>query len=344
MELYRHLEKISSKYKKSVLALGNFDGFHRGHQVVVGEAGRIARETNCPLGIFTTEPHPRSYFTPNQPNFRLTPFRERSLHMEKFGVDVQFVPHFDEKLASTDAEDFVKRILVDQLEVSHLVTGYDYMFGKKRGGDTDLLISMGEQYGFEVTVIKPVSVGIEGAAGEIYSSTLVRDALKAGEARRAAALLGHWWNFSGIIVKGDKRGRTIGFPTANIELHDSIIPKHGVYAVRFILNSGKINFDGKVFDGVANIGTRPTFDKKGELLEVHIFNFDEEIYGYHGRVELVGFIRPEKKFSGIEELKIQITKDCRSAKRVLSDPENSRSHLASISLEDYLERFSSPYT
>lgn len=339
MELFRHFDNISKDHKKSVLALGNFDGFHKGHKVVVGEAGRIARDNNLPLGVFTTEPHPRSYFNPNQPNYRLTPFRERSRLLEGFGVDVHFVPHFDKILSSMSPSDFIEEVLVNKIGVSHVVTGYDYKFGSKRAGDTGLLIKSGKEYGFGVSIIEPVNVGVEGAAGEIYSSTLIRDSLKEGKARRAAALLGHWWTVNGKVVEGDKRGRTIGFPTANVEFHESIVPHHGVYAVRVLFEQ-----TGKVIEGVANVGTRPTFDKTGELLEVHLFDFTEEIYNSHIQVNFVGFIRSEKKFEGLEQLKSQIEMDCKVAKGLLSDPENEHNRLLSINLDGYLKKFPKPFS
>ncbi|MGY8986253.1 MAG: bifunctional riboflavin kinase/FAD synthetase [Sphingomonadales bacterium] len=339
MHLYRYLEEISDNQKGSVLALGNFDGFHKGHIVVVGEAGRIAKKQVRPLGVLTTEPHPRSFFNPSQPNYRLTPFRERSRFLEEFGVDIHFVPHFDYDFSSTLAEDFIQKILVNQIGVSHIVTGYDYKFGKGRSGDTDLLKSFGKKLGFDVTIIAPVCVGVEGAAGEIYSSTLIRDSLRAGLPRKAAALLGHWWVVNGRVVEGDKRGRTIGFPTANIEFHDSIIPHHGVYAIRAIFENS-----GKVIDGIANVGTRPTFDKKGELLEVHLFDFSKDCYNEHVQINFVGFIRSEKKFEGIEQLRSQIKIDCTTAKGLLRDPENDHSRLSAITLVDYLIKYPIPFS
>jgi riboflavin kinase/FMN adenylyltransferase len=227
---------------------------------------------------------------------------------------------------------------VEGLDTKHVFVGYDYRFGKQRGGGTDVLAWMGEMEGFGLSVIKPVTVGLEGYAGEVYSSTLVRQALQAGEARKAAALLGHWWSINGRVTGGDKRGRTIGFPTANVELGESLQPKLGVYAVR-------VHVDGQdgVIGGVANIGRRPTFDKRDVLLEVHLFDFDGDLYDRHLRVELVAFLRAEQKFDGIDALKSQINKDCRVAKIVLAEPENSRDRLEPPTLERYLRLFPEPH-
>ena len=335
MLIVRHLTEMPSAARGCVAALGSFDGFHRGHQTVIGEAGRLARHMGVPLAVITTEPHPRQFFQQGRPPFRLTPFRERSQLLETFGVDVLGVLSFDAGLAGMAAQDFVLDVLLDGFGALHLVAGFDYRFGKGRGGGVDVLRWMGEQEGFGVSVIEPVVVGVEGAAGQVYSSTLVREALRAGQARRAAALLGHWWGISGRVVRGDQRGRTIGFPTANMELGDSLQPALGVYAVRAVLdeNAGDA---GRVIAGVANLGRRPTFDKHDVLLEVHLFDFDEALYDRHLRVELVGFIRPERKFDGLDALKAQIAEDAATARLLLADPENARDRLPPPTLDGYL--------
>lgn len=334
MRLLRHIEEIQVEHRGNVVALGNFDGFHRGHQVVIGEAGRTAREMGLGLTVVVTEPHPVSFFAPKAPPFRLTPFRERAQLLEQFGVDQLLVLPFDKSLAGMLAQDFVMDILVDGLDTKHVFVGYDYRFGKQRGGGTDVLGYMGEMEGFGLTVIKPVTVGLEGYAGEVYSSTLVRQALQAGQARKAAALLGHWWSINGRVTSGDQRGRTIGFPTANVELGESLQPKLGVYAVRV-----HIEGDEAVYGGVANIGNRPTFDKRDVLLEVHLFDFNADLYEKHVRVELVAFLRPEQKFDGIDALKDQIYKDGRVARIVLAEPENDRDRLEPPTLDRYLSLF-----
>jgi riboflavin kinase / FMN adenylyltransferase len=338
MRLFRHINELEACDRGSVVALGNFDGFHRGHQVVIGEAGRLARAMGLPLTVVVTEPHPVSYFAPHVPSFRLTPFRERAQLLENFGVDQLMVLPFDQALASMSAQDFVLDILGKGLDTKHVFVGYDYRFGKGRGGGTDVLGYMGDEEGFGLSVIRAVTVGLEGYAGEVYSSTLVRKALQNGEARKAAALLGHWFTINGRVSEGDKRGRTIGFPTANIELGESLEPKLGVYAVR-----ARIEGRDEILTGVANIGKRPTFDKRDVLLEVHLFDFDDDIYGQHLRIELVAFLRAEAKFDGIDSLKAQINKDSRIAKIVLAEPENAPERLSAPTLDKYLDLFPAPH-
>lgn len=338
MRLFRHTNEIQSTDRGCVVALGNFDGFHRGHQVVIGEAGRLARSMGLPLAVVVTEPHPVSFFAPNVPAFRLTPFRERAQLLENFGVDQLLVLPFDNDLATMSAQDFVLDILCEDMDAKHVFVGYDYRFGKGRGGGTDVLACMGDMEGFGLTVINAVTVGLEGYAGEVYSSTVVRNALKNGEARKAAAILGHWFTINGRVTEGDKRGRTIGFPTANVELGESLEPKLGVYAVRV-----RVDGTDDIISGVANIGNRPTFDKRDILMEVHLFGFDQNIYDRHMRVELVAFLRPELKFDGIDALKAQIHNDCRVAKIILAEPENAAGRLSAPTLDQYLELFPDPH-
>ncbi len=318
MKLYRSLNAIPGPSRGCVVALGSFDGFHRGHQSVIGAAAKLALAMNTTLGVMTTEPHPRRFFRPDDPPFMITPLRTKVRLLQNFGVDSVFILNFDQSIAQLPAQDFVKQILVDGLGAIHVVFGYDYRFGKGRGGGANVLRYMGDEEGFGTTQLSPVSVGVEGSAGEIYSSTLVRDALKNGEARRAAALLGHWWSVENHVLKGDQRGRAIGFPTANLDISDYVQPRFGVYAVRV-----RRMQDGKVLNAVANVGKRPTFEKQDVTLEAHLFDFDEDIYGELLNVEFVSFIRPEKKFSGIDTLKAQIAEDCETAKLVLANPDNA---------------------
>lgn len=338
MRVFRHPDEYTARDRGAVVALGNFDGFHRGHQVVIGEAGRLAREMGVNLTVIVTEPHPVSFFAPKAAPFRLTPFRERAQLLESFGVDQLLVLPFDKNLAGLAAQDFVAEILVKAVGALHVCVGYDYRFGKGRGGGTDVLAWMGEMEGFGLSVIQPVTVGLEGYAGDVYSSTLVRTALQNGQARKAAALLGHWWSINGRVSEGDKRGRTIGFPTANLELGESLQPKLGVYAVRV-----SVEGEDRIFNGVANIGNRPTFDKRDVLLEVHLFDFGGDLYNKHLRVQLVAFLREEQKFSGIDALQEQIACDSRVAKIVLAEPENGSDRLEAPTLGRYLEAFPEPH-
>lgn len=338
MEIIRHTDDLPGKLEGGVAALGNFDGFHRGHQVVVGEAGRIARSQKKPLLVILTEPHPRSFFNPGGEPFRLTPFRERLNLLETFGVEGAVILNFNQDLANKKPEEFAGEILKKGLKISHAVVGYDYRFGHKRAGEAQTLEKLGKDFGFDCSIIPQVHFGVEGAAGQAYSSTLVRQALKEGQARKAAALLGHWWTVNGPILGGEKRGRRIGFPTANIEFHDSIVPRYGVYAVRArVEGAGE-----RLIDGVANIGVRPTFGGDKVLLEAHLFDFDGDHYGRHIRLHFVAGIRPEKKFDSLDALKGQIGLDCETAKEILADPENVHEHLQLPGLENYLESHPKP--
>lgn len=332
MHIIRHPEHLSPDWQRMVVALGNFDGFHRGHQTVVGEAGRVARATGQKLAVLVTEPHPRSFFWPDAPAFRLTSFRERAELLESFGVELHIALAFDSALAATKPDEFAKTYLLEGLKISCAVVGYDYRFGVNRSGDADTLRELGAELGFDVLIVDPVTFGVEGAAGEIYSSSRIREALRSGEARLAAALLGHWWGKSGHVLKGDQRGHKIGFPTANLEFHDSLVPRHGVYAVRVRIGEDR----PQMLDGIANVGLRPTFGGDTELLEVHLFNFDQEIYDRLIRVEFVGFLRAERKFDGAQELGSQIQRDIMACRTMLRDPENRRRRLTVPTLDDYL--------
>ncbi len=310
MKLYRHLENLPRGVTGSVVAWGNFDGFHKGHQAVVRRAAEIADEMGAPLAVMTTEPHPSQFFRPDTPSFRLMSLRSKAQALETFGADVVFVLAFDAALAGTPAEDFVREVLVNRLKAKHVVTGYDQRFGKGRGGDADLLRRMGEEAGFGVTVVEPLE-----ADGEVYSSSRVREHLRNGEPEQAALLMGHWWRIEGRIEQGDQRGRTIGFPTANVSWADYLEPKLGVYAVRMHVEDGPRR---GVYDGVANLGRRPTFGKTDISFEVHLFDFDGDLYGAHVGVDMIGFIRPEQKFDGLYALKAQIAADAQAARVMLA--------------------------
>lgn len=332
LKIKRHPQSLPSGLRGSVAALGNFDGFHLGHQVVVGEAGRLARQMGVPLTVVTTEPHPRSFFRPGDDPFRLTPFRERAMLMEQFGVDLLVSMPFNRTMSQCLAQDFVRNILCDSLGLLHVVVGYDYRFGKGRGGGVNVLAQMGAMEGFGLSVVEPV-ISHDGADSEVYSSSLVRDTIRRGNVRKAADLLGHWWSISGRIRHGEKRGRTIGYPTANLGLGNGLHPKYGVYAVRVMLDG-----EDQVHEGVANLGLRPTFGTNTAILEVHLFDFDGDLYGRHARVDCVEFIRPERTFDGIDALKAAIAQDSRIARERLADPQNARSKFSVPRLDAYLAR------
>ncbi len=311
MRMIRHCGEMVAELKGSVLALGNFDGVHLGHQAVIRAAMEAGATAGLPHAVMTFEPHPRALFNPDQPPFRLTPFRVKARLIEALGVDVCFMPHFDKSFASQTAEDFVADLLVGCLGVRRVVVGYDYVFGKGRQGTGAFLQRMGDVLGFSVTVVPPATAG----GGEVYSSTRVREYLVAGRPDEAAKLLGHYWEIEGRVEHGDARGRTIGFPTANIHLGEYQRPATGVYAVRAGIDAGGAT---RWMDGVANFGRRPTFDKTDELLEVHLLDVDEDLYGRHLRVALIDHIRPERRFDGIDALKAQIVEDATRARAILA--------------------------
>lgn len=315
MRLFRHTADLPADARGTaqgaVVALGNFDGVHRGHQAVIGTAQRIARELGAPSAVLTFEPHPRSVFRPADPPFRLSPFRVKARHIEALGVDLLFVCHFDESFLHKSAEAFIEDDLVKGLGVRHVVCGYDFLFGHGRRGDPALLKRAGAEHGFGVTEVGTIA----DETGGVYSSTRVRDALVAGNPREAARLLGSPWEIEGRVEHGDHKGRTIGFPTANVELADYLRPAFGVYAVRTGVDHGPATVWR---DGVANLGRRPTVGGTVERLETHLFDFDGDLYGQHLRVQLIDFLRPERKFASFDELKNQIIQDAQAARAVLA--------------------------
>ncbi len=310
MHVFRHFENLPDEVRGASVAVGNFDGVHLGHQAVIGEAGRVARDQGIPWAVLSFEPHPRSLFTTDQEPFRLTPFRIKARHVEALGVDNMIVLHFDHEFAGLSADDFVKKVLVKGLGARHVVSGYDFVFGHKRAGNCELLLHKGKEEGFDFTCVSAVDDG-----ETIYSSTRVRRCLKAGDPRGAANLLGRPFEIEGRVEHGDARGRTIGFPTANLHLGEYLRPALGVYAVRAGIDEGA---DTRWLEGVANFGNRPTFDKKDTIFEVHLFDFDGDLYGRHLRIALVDFLREEKKFDGLDDLKAQIALDSDNARQILA--------------------------
>ena len=264
--------------------------------------------------MLTFEPHPRSVFVPAAEPFRLTPFRVKERELARLGVDLLFVQHFDKAFAAKSAEDFLSEVIVGAIGASHVVVGWDCTFGNARRGDPDLLRAKGTSQGFGVTVVEP----IRGENAVIYSSTHIRELLRAGKPRAAAQLLGRFWEIDGRVMVGDRRGRTIGFPTVNLGLDEYLHPAFGVYAVRVLGDRADDPFAGRSIDGVANIGLRPTVGTPEPRLEAHLFDTDGDLYGRHLRVALIDFIRPERKFSGLDELKAQIAADARRARDILA--------------------------
>jgi riboflavin kinase/FMN adenylyltransferase len=294
--------------------MGNFDGLHRGHAVLIGQTRELATAAHRPAGVLTFEPHPRSVFFPRGEPFRLTPFRVKERELAGLGIDLLFVIHFDLVFAAKSAEDFIVEVIVGAIAASHVVVGWDCTFGKSRRGTPDMLRAAGLQYGFGVTVLEPV----RGEGEMVYSSTRIRELLKAGKPQEAAALLGRFWEIDGRVATGDRRGRTIGFPTANLGLDDYVHPAFGVYAVRVSGDGADDPLGGRTVGGAANIGLRPTVGGLVPRLEAHLFDADVDLYGRHLRVALVDFIRPEQKFASLDALKAQIAEDAARARAILA--------------------------
>ena len=317
MRIFEDYADLPEDVRGGALAIGNFDGVHRGHWVVIGEAGRLAREMGVPFGVLTFEPHPRSVFQPDFPPFRLTPLHSKAIQIEKLGAEFLVAVRFDREFASIAAERFVRDVLVGALGVRQIVVGYDFVFGRGRTGNHELLSRMSNDGGYGLTVVEGVTHGDPAEGGEIYASSRIREYLMAGKPLPAADRLGRWWEIDGPVLFGDQRGRLLGFPTANLAMNDHLEPALGVYAVRVAIEGE----NGETWHGgVANLGRRPTFDGKSTLLEVHIFDFDEDIYDRHVRVAFLDFLRPERKFDVLDALKAQIAADCEGARAILADP------------------------
>lgn len=295
---------------KAVLAIGNFDGLHRGHRAVLARAKALAAQLGRPCALLTFEPHPADFFSGTQTIFRLTPREAKAAFLAHLGLQGMVVLTFDRALASLSAEDFVAEILVRRLNVAAAVIGYDFHFGARRAGTPDFLRDAGRRYGFAVEIVERI-VADAGGSLEAVSSTATREALVRGNVELATRLLGHPWFVEGTVIHGRKVGRTLGFPTANIALDPSCRLRHGVYAVRMTV-------DGAVRDGVASFGTRPVFDDGPPLLEAYLFDFSGDLYGKAVEVAFVGFIRGEETFDSVEGLVARMHEDVRVAREILS--------------------------
>lgn len=312
MRLLRTHQNLPTDIRGSAIAVGNFDGVHLGHQAVIGEAGRIAQATAIPWAVLTFEPHPRTVFAPESGPFRLTPFVVKTRLIEALGPQVLIVIPFDASFARLSARMFVEDVLVHGLGARHVICGHDFAFGQGRKGTPELLLWLGDEFDFGFTCVQEV----RDNDGEGYSSTRIRDYLRRGEPAIAARLLGRAFEIEGDVVEGDRRGRSIGFPTANLRLDDYVQPARGVYSVRVgVVANGAPSW----FDGIANLGLRPTFAGSEVLLETHIFDFSGDLYGRRIRVALAEYIRAEQKFDGIETLRAQIAEDVARARLSLSD-------------------------
>jgi len=303
MELIRGLYNLRPRHRGCVATIGNFDGVHLGHQAVLGQLAEKAQALCAPTTVITFEPQPREYFAPEAAPARLTRFREKLNALRRYSVDRVLCLHFDQRFAEMAPDAFIQRILIDGLGVKYLVVGDDFRFGKARAGNFDLLRAAGQRAGFQV-----VSMHTFIAGDARVSSTRIREALAGGDMGQAELLLGRPYRLSGRVAHGDKRGRTIGFPTANIHLHRRSAPVSGVFAVEVF------GIDGEPVEGVANIGRRPTVDGIRPLLEAHLFDFSAEIYGRHVHVDLLHKLREERRFESFEALRRQIELDVTEAR------------------------------
>ncbi len=307
MRTHFHWTGLPDADRGASVAMGNFDGVHLGHQAVIAQA----RRPGAPLGIVTFEPHPRQFFAPQAPAFRLMNAEARTHRLEKLGVDQLYELPFDAVLSGMTAEEFVSEVLVAGLGVSHVTVGADFCFGKGRKGNVDTLRRAGEEHGFGVTIAELLTGdGIE------VSSTAIRNALSEGRPRDAAAMLGHWHRIEGEILHGDKRGRDLGFPTANMGVAGLHLPKLGVYAVKVDVLTGPHQ---GTYDGAASLGVRPMFGENTPNLESFLFDFGGNLYGEHLSVALVDYLRPEMKFEDLDALVTQMRTDCDRARAVLGD-------------------------
>ena len=289
--------------------MGNFDGVHRGHRSII-ETARAASEAQ--LGVITFEPHPREFFAPDAPAFRLMNAEARANRLRRLGVDHLFELPFGPVLAGLTPEAFAREVLVDGLGVSHVTVGQDFCFGKDRAGNTDTLLSLGESLGFGVTIAPLV-----GENGKDFSSTAIRQALADGLPREAEKMLGHWHRIEGEVLHGEKRGRELGYPTANMSVEGLHLPKLGVYAVVADVLSGPHKGS---WPGVASLGVRPMFGRNEPNLEVHLFDFEGDLYGEHLSVALVEYLRAEAKFDGLDALIAQMDRDSAEARAILAQP------------------------
>ncbi len=311
MEVIHGWRAVPAHLKGASIAIGTFDGFHRGHRAVVEQAKAKAREHRGLAGIMMFEPYPRKYFQPERSFFRLTTLPRKLQLAEEFGCDLCAVIPFEREVAQLTAEEFVRIILVESFGIRHASVGFNFYFGKGRGGNPAVLQELSRTYGFGVTIVEPT-----GNAGEIFSSTRIRELLAEGDVAAAAEMLGYWWSVSGIVEGGAGRGQGLGFPTANIRLEEGVTLKHGIYAVN-------VHVDGETLQGAAYLGTRPTFDAGLPILETFLFDFDGNLYGKAINIEFIAFVREDAKFRSAEALTSQMAVDCAKAKAILDQVQSS---------------------
>ena len=311
MRIIRDTHFIDPNDRGAAAAIGNFDGVHLGHQAVIDLTRKAAADAGTPLGIMTFEPHPRSYFSNDSIPFRLMNAEARAHRLEKLGVEKLYEVPFNDALASLSARDFAQTIIADQLGLKHVVVGADFCFGQGRKGNAKTLADMGAEMGFGVTIAPMMQVGDAD-----ISSTAIRQALSDGRPADAAKMLGHWHRLENIVIRGDQRGRDLGYPTANMSIDGLHPPKFGVYAVKIDVRDGP---HAGSYNGAASIGVRPMFGKNRPNCETFIFDFKGDLYGTTVSVALVAYLRPELKFVGLEPLITQMDADCVTAREILAN-------------------------
>ena len=308
LRVIRGWQDLPQGDRGAAVAMGNFDGVHRGHQRVIALAARAAGELRAPLGVITLGPHPRLYHRPDEPHFRLMKPDQQARALEALGVDILYVLTYDRAFAQMSDREFATRVLHDGLGARHVAIGFDHSFGKDRTGSPETMQTYGREFGFGVSVAEPLA----DAAGEKMSSTEVRDALRDGRPDLAGEVLGRPFAIEGPVQRGRQLGRKLGFPTANVGLADYVVPRFGVYATRTRLP------DGREIPGVANIGVNPTVEGiTAPLLEVWLFDFDEDIYDQVIETDLIAFLRPEAKFDSLEAMTTQVMADAQAARDLL---------------------------
>ena len=311
MRIIRDTHFIDPNDRGAAAAIGNFDGVHLGHQAVIDLTRKAAVDAGAPLGIMTFEPHPRSYFSNDSNPFRLMNAEARAHRLEKLGVEKLYEVPFNDALASLSARDFAQTIIADQLGLKHVVVGADFCFGQGRKGNAKTLADMGAEMGFGVTIAPMMQVGDAD-----ISSTAIRRALSDGRPADAAKMLGHWHRLENIVIRGDQRGRDLGYPTANMSIDGLHPPKFGVYAVKIDVRDGP---HAGSYNGAASIGVRPMFGENRPNCETFIFDFKGDLYGTTVSVALVAYLRPELKFVGLEPLITQMDADCVTAREILAN-------------------------
>lgn len=307
MRIVEGWKGLAESDRGASVALGNFDGVHRGHQRVIAEAARAAREAKAPLGVISFEPHPRRIFQPDAPAFRLMNAEQQAQALADLGVDLFYVLPFDAEMANLTDRDFAQQVLHEGLGVRHVAVGFDISFGKGRTGSPQTMMAYGAEFGFSVSVAEAA-----GEGGAKFSSTAVREALRDGRPESASAILGRPFAIRGMVEHGRQLGRQLGFPTANVALVDYVVPRFGVYATRTRLP------DGREIAGVANLGVNPTVTGTiAPRLEVWLFDFDEDIYDQIIETDLIAFLRDEEKFVNLEAMTEQVMADARRARGML---------------------------